>query len=127
MEKDFDQWNSLKKQLNENERIFYAHPREIWWCSLGINIGAEIDGKHENFERPVVVVKVYNKQSLIVLPITTKQKSDSFHYKIKTGDKASWVKLTQMRMISTKRLLRKIDLLDQEAFSVLFDAWKKSL
>jgi hypothetical protein len=43
MEKDFDQWNSLKKQLNENERIFYAHPREIWWCSLGINIGAEID------------------------------------------------------------------------------------
>jgi mRNA-degrading endonuclease toxin of MazEF toxin-antitoxin module len=84
-------------------------------------------GSYKDFERPVVVVKVYNKQSLIVLPITTKQKSDSFHYKIKTGDKASWVKLTQMRMISTKRLLRKIDLLDQEAFSVLFDAWKKSL
>lgn len=127
MEKDFDTWNTLKKQLDKNDRILYAHPREIWWCSLGINIGVEIDGKNENFERPVLVVKVYNKQSLIILPITTKQKSDAFHYKIQTTDKVSWVKLTQMRMLSTKRLLRKIDLLDQQTFDQIVIAWKNSL
>jgi mRNA-degrading endonuclease toxin of MazEF toxin-antitoxin module len=62
-----------------------------------------------------------------VLPITTKEKSDPFHYKIETGEKTSWVKLTQMRMISTKRLLRKIDLLDQEMFDQVITAWKNSL
>ena len=79
MNKDFNRWNVLKKYLNDAGRIFYAHPREIWWCSLGINVGAEIDGKHENFERPVIVMKVYSKETLIVLPLTSKEKNYAFH------------------------------------------------
>ncbi len=127
MEKDFDRWNNLKKQLNEAERVVYVHPREIWWCSMGINIGSEIDGKNENFERPVIVVRVYNKESLIVLPVTTKEKNDIFHFKIETKEKVAWIKLTQTRMISSKRLLRKVDLLNQEQFDVLVKKWRDFL
>jgi mRNA interferase MazF len=82
MEKDFDKWNNLKKIFEKEERKFFAHPREIWWCSLGVNLGAEIDGKNDNFERPVLVANVYSRETMLVLPITSKEKNDKFHYKI---------------------------------------------
>ncbi len=127
MKENFDQWNILKKQLDEAGRVFFVHPREIWWCALGVNVGAEIDGKNENFERPVIVMKVYNKESLVVLPLTTKEKSDKFHHKIENEDKVVWAKLTQTRVVSTKRLFRKVDILNQELFDELVLAWKASL
>ena len=127
MEKDFDTWNESKKELESAPITKYAHPREIWWCSLGVNLGAEIDGKNENFERPVIVMKAYNKETMVILPITTKQKDDEFHHKIQTADKTVWVKLTQMRVISNKRLLRKVDLLNEASFDILKNIWKQSL
>ena len=125
MEKDFDEWNRLKQNLHKRNIDAFAYPREIWWCSVGVNIGAEIDGKNENFERPVIVLKVYNKETMLVLPITSKEKNDKFHHKIVTKQKTGWAKLTQSRVISNKRLLRKVDILGEEEFSALKLAWKK--
>lgn len=127
MDKDFENWNYLKQKINERKRILYAHPREVWWCSLGINIGAEIDGKNENFERPVIIMKVYSKESMIVLPLTTKEKNDSFHHRLEMAERIVWVKLTQTRVISTKRLFRKVDVLDKNSFEILKNTWKQSL
>lgn len=127
MQKNFDKWNNLKKQLDANGRVFFVHPREIWWCSIGLNIGAETDGKNDNFERPVIIMKVYNKETLIILPLTTKEKNDRFHHKIQTGEKAAWAKLTQARVVSVKRLLRKLDLLSEAEFAILKKLWKESL
>jgi mRNA interferase MazF len=56
MEKDFDRWNKKKKALNETDFTDYVHEREVWWCALGVNVGLEADGKHDNFERPVLVL-----------------------------------------------------------------------
>ena len=87
MQKDFESWNKIKQKLDKQNVHVFAHPREIWWSSIGINIGAEINGKHENFERTVIVMKVYNTETLLVLPITTKEKNDTFHHKISTEQK----------------------------------------
>ena len=125
--KDFDSWNSLKKKLDKRHIDAFAYPREIWWCSLGTNVGAEIDGKNENFERPVIVIKVYNKETMLILPITGKEKKDKFHHEIKTEQKTVWVKLTQPKVISNKRLLRKVDILGEKEFEELKSAWKKSI
>ena len=44
--KDFDTWNGLKKSIEcKQGGEAYAYPREVWWCSLGVNLGVEIDGK----------------------------------------------------------------------------------
>lgn len=137
-EKDFDIWNDLKKSIEDKKGgrggEAYAYPREVWWCSLGVNIGAEIDGKNENFERPVLIMRVYNKHSMLVLPVTSKEKNDPFHCKIivqaksgKTGeiyDKPVWVKLTQVRMISNRRLLRKVDVIPNADFLKVKEAFK---
>mgnify|MGYP001587364781 CR=1 FL=1 len=137
MDKDFDKWNNQKKVFEKEERKFFAHPREIWWCSLGVNLGAEIDGKNDSFERPVLVLSVYNKETMFVLPITSKEKNDEFHYRIfvkikniKTGEyekKPAWVKLTQSRGISNKRLLRKVDLISIDNFNKIMEVFKNSI
>lgn len=127
MEKDFDGWHKTKKQIDALPITKYIHPRDIWWCALGINIGAESDGKNENYERPVIVMKVYNKETMVVLPITTRKKSDAFHFETITGDRTVWVKLTQTRVVSGKRFLRKLNVVDEKQFEALKNAWKKSL
>jgi mRNA interferase MazF len=137
MEKDFNGWNNLKKIFEKEERSIFAHPREIWWCSLGVNLGAETDGKNDSFERPVLILNVYNKETMFVLPITSKEKNDKFHYKIfvkikniKTGEqeeKSVWIKLTQSRVISNKRLLRKVDTLSIGDFDKIIATFKDSI
>ena len=133
--RDFDSWNKVKKNIDTVERAAFAHPREVWWCSLGLNIGVEADGKNENFERPILVVKVYNKHSMLVLPMTSKAKDDKFHALVEveevnkeTGEeftKTVFIKLTQARMISNKRLLRKVNVVDKETFSNVVEKFRQ--
>ena len=72
-------------------------------------------------------MRVYNKETLLVLPITTKEKNDLFHHKITTEQKTVWVKLTQVRVVSTKRLIRKVDTLGEPEFEKLKEQWKRFL
>jgi mRNA interferase MazF len=133
--KKFDEWNKEKQKVENKERFVFAHPREIWWCSLGVNIGAEVDGKNENFERPVLIVKVYNKESMLVVPITSKLKNDSFHYELdvteetknKIFTKKIWIKLTQIKVISSKRLLRKVNVIPILDFEKIKTKIKESI
>jgi len=49
--KDFDSWFRKKSEIeNQSERPNY-HEREVWWCSLGMNIGFEQDGKKDAIKR----------------------------------------------------------------------------
>ena len=73
MEKDFDRWNNLKKAINtkdDTERVYF-HEGDIWWARLGVNVGFEIDGKHKQFARPVIILKKYNQYSFLALPLST--------------------------------------------------------
>lgn len=52
------EWTKLKMRIHsKEERIIYFNEREVWWASVGINIGNEVDGKNGYFERPVLVLK----------------------------------------------------------------------
>lgn len=78
--------------------------REVWWCALGINIGSEEDGKGENYLRPVLILRKFNKDVFYGLPITSKPKDDKFHIPINSGEILGSVILSQMRLIDAKRL-----------------------
>ena len=111
MDKDFDNWNKLKKLIHKKETVdnFNFHAGDIWWTTLGLNIGKEIDGKNETFERPVLILRVINKHTLYILPLTSKDHFvDKYHYKVNYEDGGSGVVVfSQMRVISSQRLLRK--------------------
>lgn len=116
MGKAFDQWNEVKKFVHAKPDNFGVHEREIWWTSFGVNIGVEIDGKHEGFERPALVLRKFNRQMVWVLPITTQGKDSRFYEKFLFGGKEYFIVLTQPRTVSTKRFVRKIGMMSQGDF-----------
>jgi mRNA interferase MazF len=131
MIKKFDEWNTLKKSLEYDERHNpnYFHEREIWWASLGLNIGHEEDGKNINYERPVLVIRKFNKKALWIVPPTSKEKIDKTHYhqlveRIDT-QKDSVVILSQLKLVSSKRLLRKLGYISQHDFEQIISKIKK--
>jgi len=111
MQKDFDKWNIEKKIVNSkivNTELFF-YSREIWWCSVGLNVGVETDGKHDNFERPMLIVKKFNADMVWALPLTTQgNNNNKYYYKLNHEEIKSWVVLSQLKTISTKRFLRKV-------------------
>ncbi len=58
MQKDFPGWHRQKEQLHAQHHTPTFQEREIWWCSVGVNIGHEMDGKNQTI--------VYNSSRLSV-------------------------------------------------------------
>ncbi|MEK7515358.1 MAG: type II toxin-antitoxin system PemK/MazF family toxin, partial [Patescibacteria group bacterium] len=100
MLKNFSKWFALKKSVHEADGTALFHEREIWWCILGVNVGFEIDGSGSGFARPVVIIKKFNLDTCIVMPLTGKVKKGKyyFHVGIVDGREASAV-LSQLRLI----------------------------
>jgi mRNA interferase MazF len=114
--KDFESWNKEKQKLEKKERKLYIKEREVWWCSLGINLGSEIDGKNGLYERPVLVLKILSKGTFLTLPLTTKGKDDRNYIGVKTSKITSFAVLSQVRVVSIKRFSRKVDTIPKETF-----------
>ena len=114
----FTEWIKLKISLHTSDDIdYYFREREIWWASLGANVGYEQDGKNQNFERPVLVLKKFNKYILWVLPLTSTIKDNKYYFKISHNGKEYSIVLSQLRLISSKRLIRKNRVLPKEEFN----------
>lgn len=39
--KDFDSWNIKKQELDQKGEFFHPKPGEVWWCSVGMNVGRD--------------------------------------------------------------------------------------
>lgn len=104
MPKDFDTWNERKKVVHDCGSTPFFHEREVWWCTLGLNVGYEQDGG-DTFERPVLIIKKFNRDVLWALPLTTSDKRNQYYFPI-SGQPNSAVILSQLRLMSSKRLER---------------------
>ncbi len=49
MEKNFLEWHEHKSRIHVNPTRPFFHEREIWFCSLGLNVGFEQDGRGDEF------------------------------------------------------------------------------
>lgn len=118
MIKDFKQWNDLKVNINNslNKRLFFSE-REIWFCSVGENIGFEQDGKGENFLRPVLIIKKFNKEVFWGVPLTSNLKQNKYYFQIKIRNKLNSIILSQIRLIDGKRLKYRIGILENNIFT----------
>jgi len=114
--KDFKKWTKIKYKIENQNKIKFFKEREIWWISMGLNIGHEEDGKGEYFQRPVILIKKYNKNSFLCLAITTKNKNNKYHFSINLGNKKYFVILSQVKFCSSKRLINRIGIIDKDNF-----------
>ncbi|MFW0862376.1 MAG: type II toxin-antitoxin system PemK/MazF family toxin [Candidatus Komeilibacteria bacterium] len=124
----FIEWTKLKIRIHiADEREVFFREKEIWWASLGVNIGYEQDGKNKNFERPVIIVKKFNKDLFWAIPTTTKIKDKHYYFKFSyNGSKQSTI-LSQLKLFSSKRLIRKIGLIEDNYFLDIKDRLKNYL
>ena len=114
----FVKWTKLKIRLHiKPEDKIYFREREVWWASLGVNIGFEQDGKHAQVERPILILRKFGGKTLWVLPMTSKGKTGKFYHQFDYKDKKYSVILSQLRLISSKRLLRKIRTFPKKDFN----------
>ena len=115
--KNFADWFSLKPKLNFLKSSKNFNEREIWWTHLGSNIGFELDGKTLQYTRPTLILKKISKQTAIVLPLTSKDKSGSWYIPINIGGKEGRIILSQSRTIDSKRLKSRIETINEYEFN----------
>jgi mRNA-degrading endonuclease toxin of MazEF toxin-antitoxin module len=118
------EWTRIKCSIHTTapKEIFFDE-REIWWAHLGQNVGSEINGKNQQFDRPVLIFKKFNKDMLWVLPMTTTEKDSKFYFatEYKEGQKQSKVVLSQIRTISSLRLIKKQRTLPEKEFKIVHE------
>lgn len=124
--KKFFGWIKLKIKLNCNDhKPPYISEGDIWWVSLGENVGSEICGKSGLFSRPVVVLRKLAHGFYFVIPTTTKPKVGSWYVSFSYKNKVSVASLHQARAIDYRRLSNKIGTLSQEDFTRIKLGFKK--
>ena len=123
--KDFDPWNKKKREIEGRDKTPHFHQREVWWCSLGVNIGQEQDGKGGLYERPVLIFKKLNSQIFLGIPATSSYKNVYTIFAAGEDLKEFYFIVTQIRLISVKRLNRYMSKLTDDEFykirSAIFD------
>ncbi len=128
MDKDFLKWHALKAQIDEQGKGKLYRAQEVWWCSLGSNVGVETDGKQDLFQRPVLVFRKFNQDMFWGLPMTLKQKGNRpFYFSFTFQGKQQVIVLSQLRSLSSKRLIRHMGKLSDNQFAVVDAAFEKFL
>jgi len=123
--KNFVSWTKFKVIIHLSKKEVYPKIKEVWWVSLGQNVGVEINGKNENFERPVLVLKVFNRLGVLIVPISSTIKEDQYciQFKNPTGED-NIVNMSQVRSISTKRFIRKVGEFNARDFEKVKEKFK---
>ena len=128
MKKDFDTWNKENKRVHASETNKLYHERQVWWCSLGANIGFEQDGTGDDYQRPVLILRGISRNTCYIVPLTTSTQKHKLRIRIGLVDgKQATALISQIKLIDTKRLVNKLGFIDQKAFVLVRKAAKDLL
>lgn len=109
-------WLELKIKLwTKKDRVVFKQG-EIWWCSLGFNLGEEIFGKGEKFTRPILIFKKFTRNSFMGLPLTMHGKKGSWYVELEVKGTKQYILLNQARILDKKRLTNKFSFVSKRDF-----------
>lgn len=121
-------WMKLKIKIHHAEINLFPKRKEIWWIRFGQNIGVEVNGKHDQFERPAIIIKVFNLDSFLVVPITSKIKRGEYLIGfLSNSNEKKMANLAQIRTVSINRFIRKVEVLNDTNFNQIIDKIKNFL
>lgn len=122
-EKDFDNWIKKKKDCHFAVKMPpLFKERDIWWISIGVNVGFEEDGKNDNFVRPVLIVKKFNRELFLGVPMSTKLKDNKYYIPVTVKGTTVSVMISQIRVFSSKRMWNKLAELDEGDYSKILQS-----
>ena len=122
----FLEWIGLKEKLHQGTQSPpLVTAGDIWWASVGQNVGSEINGKSRLFSRPVIIFKKLAHGFYFVIPTTTKPKIGSWYVPFRQADRGMIASLHQARAIDHRRLSTKLGQLDDSDFERVREGfWK---
>lgn len=124
MIKRFLEWIGLKEKLhNSSSKPPMVRERDLWWVSLGENVGSEMNGKSRLFSRPALVMKKLAHGFFLIAPTTTQSHEGSWYIKIKYTEKEMFVCLHQIRVIDHRRLSTQLGQIGVEEYNTVKDAF----
>ncbi|MBZ7991787.1 MULTISPECIES: type II toxin-antitoxin system PemK/MazF family toxin [unclassified Campylobacter] len=107
---NYDEWNEVKKAINNKEKTKIVKVGKVYWVSVGKNIGCEIYGKGCDFVRPVLVIKtlfISGKKAFLGVPLSSKTYINDklrFVFTDKNGVLQSAL-ISQIRIYDNKRVI----------------------
>jgi mRNA interferase MazF len=105
----YNNWNIKKQEIQFSDiEESYFKEGDIWWCSLGQNIGNESYGKGNDYRRPILVIRKLSENLCIALPLTSKRKTGTWFTDILLDGESRCVMLYQIRTLNRKRFQRKM-------------------
>jgi mRNA interferase MazF len=125
--KDYKRWFVFKKRIDQEESSVVFQPRDVWWCSIGVNVGREQQSQTDDFSRPVIVVRRFTPDIFWGIPLTSKVKDEKFRYRFVFNGLESDALIFHMRSYDRKRLVRKIGVVSEGHFKAIKDLLVSSL
>ncbi|OIP56778.1 MAG: hypothetical protein AUK54_01545 [Helicobacteraceae bacterium CG2_30_36_10] len=115
--KQFDEWNEVKKQISIRTENIKFKERDIFWISIGENVGNEQNGKGKEFARPVLVIKKLNNQLFFGVPLSTTIREGNYFYTFSflQAQKSSAL-LVQAKVFDIKRGNQKLGMISKNDF-----------
>ena len=135
----FIDWVKLKIRIHSSDNPGLSFKqREIWWASIGLNIGSEQNGKDEKFQRPVLVLRKFGQHIFWAIPLTSNKKEHKYRLEIKykeysenivgeliSEDKKGIIILNQLKTMSSKRFIRKMGVISEADFDIIREKVKE--
>jgi mRNA-degrading endonuclease toxin of MazEF toxin-antitoxin module len=123
--KKFQQWFLIKENIETLNVGRSFEEGQIWWCRLGENVGHEQCGKGDEFLRPVVIIKKFNRNLFYGVPTSSKYKNNKYYFDLKLKKNNTFALLSQMRAIDARRLKYKMARLPDADLIILKKAISK--
>ena len=124
--KRFLEWIGVKKALHSSEQVIpLVSEGQIWWASLGENVGYEINGKSRLFTRPVLIFKKLSDQFYLVVPLTSQKKVGSWYVNYRQRGEDFSACIHQIRTIDYRRLSTRLGWFDERDFARIKDGFIK--
>lgn len=118
------EWNEVKIKLNLSAGRQNIREGQIYWASVGQNIGEEMYGKSSTYTRPVLVFKKLSKSRFMGIPLTSQDHEGSWYVPFMHDDKKQVAVVGQAKVMSTKRLFNEIGEIDDADMKRIEEGFK---
>lgn len=125
MEKDYTDWMSIKSSLEISGKVTNFSEGQIWWAAIGKNIGVEIDGKHDDYSRPVIIFKKLSRLCFFAIPLTSQPHTGSWYVDFIFKGKQQYAVLSQIRIMSVSRLYNRMGKLSAGDYKKIKTGFRK--
>lgn len=121
--KDFDGWIIVKKGVHDKGAVHSFKEGEIWWSSVGENVGTEICSKGKTFSRPVIIFKKLDRYSFWAIPLTSKSHEGSWYKSFIFDGRNEVAVISQIEYMSVFRLYRKMGQISNSDYQKISDGF----